>query len=146
MTPSLRVLLDTNVVLDVLLRRSPWLTEAESIWQASQDGRLETCITASALIDIYYITRKLVGGTQARQVVRDCLDALTILPVDEAALEQAYETGTADLEDALQIACAARASLDAIITRDPAGFAGSPIAVLSPTELTTRLAPPPATP
>jgi predicted nucleic acid-binding protein len=40
----MRALLDTNVVLDVLLRRSPWLAQAEPLWDASQSGALESCI------------------------------------------------------------------------------------------------------
>lgn len=35
----MRVLLDTNVVLDVLLNRQPWVKDASAIWQANDDGR-----------------------------------------------------------------------------------------------------------
>jgi len=136
-----KVLLDTNVVLDVLLQRGPWLAGAEAIWQASIDGRLESCITASSLTDIYYISRRLVGEQAARETVRKCLDVLTILTVDKETLEQAHALAVADFEDALQISAAQRNGLNALVTRDPNDFTACPIPVLSPTELAAQLQP-----
>ena len=135
----MKVLLDTNVVLDVLLKRGEWLVEAEAVWQASLDGRLESCITASSLTDIYYIGRRLVGGQAAREALRKCLDVLTILPVDEETLEAAYALTASDFEDGLQIASAVRHGAEAIVTRDPDDFAGAPVRVWSPTELAASL-------
>jgi predicted nucleic acid-binding protein len=135
----MKVLLDTNVVLDVLLRRGEWLAEAEAIWQASLDGRLESCITASSLTDIHYIGRRLTGDPAAREAVRKCLDALTVLPVDEETLEAAYALSAGDFEDALQIAAAIRNDVEAIVTRDPDDFTSAPVRVLSPTELAASL-------
>lgn len=135
----MRVLLDTNVLLDVLLRRGQWLAEAEAIWQANTAGRLAACVTASSLTDIYYISRRLGSEAVARSAVRECLERLELLAVDRETLEHAYGYATADFEDAVQIASAVRNALDAIVTRDPGGFADSPIAVISPTELANRL-------
>lgn len=135
----MKVLLDTNVVLDVLLKRAPWLDDAEEIWQAGSDGRLECHVGASALTDIYYISRRMVGPDSARDVVRECLDSLEILPVDKLTLEDAHSLAGSDFEDALQIASAVRNGVDAIVTRDSSGFGSSPVEVLSPPELVARL-------
>ena len=135
----MRVLLDTNVVLDVLLERGEWLTEASVIWQASAEGRLEGCVTASSLTDIYYISRRLKGKETARQAIQKCLQILIILPVDKETLEQAYVLDLADFEDAVQIASAARNRMDAIITRNPKDFISSSVVVLSPTDLVAAL-------
>jgi hypothetical protein len=81
------LLLETNVVLDVLLRRPDWLADAEIIWKASEDGRLSSYISASSITDLYYISRRLVGAERARQVVRDCLDVIGIIGVTGALLE-----------------------------------------------------------
>lgn len=104
----MRVLLDTNVVLDVLLQRGDWLADGEAIWQASIDGRLEACIGASSLTDIYYIIRRTAGHDVARASVERCLAELMILPVDRAVLQQAHVLGGDDFEDALQIAIASQ--------------------------------------
>jgi predicted nucleic acid-binding protein len=137
----MRILLDTNVVLDVLLQRGQWLTEANRIWQANAAGELVACITASALTDIYYVSRRLAGQPQARDVIRACLDALTILPVDRAVLIAAFAQAGSDFEDDLQIASAQRYVLDAIVTRDAAGFAASTQPILSPAQLIAKLPP-----
>jgi predicted nucleic acid-binding protein len=135
----MNVLLDTNIVLDVLLERAEWLAEAEIIWNASSDGRLCSHVTASSVTDVYYISRRLVGSERARQAVRRCLDRLLIIRVGGERLEDAFAMAGADFEDDLQIACARAEGLDAIVTRNPSDFAGSPIPGLTPAELIARL-------
>jgi predicted nucleic acid-binding protein len=134
-----RVLFDTNVVLDVLLNRSPWITDAAACWQASDDGKIMGCLTASTLTDIFYIARKLKGANTARNAVRVCLDAFAICAVDRLSLEQAIDLPGDDFEDNLQIACATLAGLDAILTRDESGFATIAIQIVSPAELVSQL-------
>jgi predicted nucleic acid-binding protein len=135
----IQVLFDTNVILDALLKRAPWEVDSAACWKASDEGRIMGCLTASALTDIFYISRKLKGIDVARDAVRICLDAFAICIVDRQSLEQAIELPSDDFEDNLQIACAILAGLDAIVTRDKDGFQGSTIAVLTPTELLTQL-------
>lgn len=135
----MKVLLDTNVVLDVLLARGPWLASAGAIWNASQSGKLTACITSSSVTDIYYVLRKAAGAAVAKQAVRDCLDVLMILPVIPADLETAWNSGIGDFEDALQVACSVREGLDSIVTRNIADFAGAPIPIWTPDELVVRL-------
>jgi predicted nucleic acid-binding protein len=135
----MRVLLDTNIVLDVLLEPAEWLAEAETIWRASSDGRLLSHVTASSITDIYYISRWLAGLERARQSVRRCLDHLSIIGVTGDLLEAAFSLGGRDFEDDLQIACAGAVQLDGIVTRNPTDFAESPIPVLTPAELIARL-------
>lgn len=135
----MRILLDTNVVLDLLLEREPWRLEAEAIAEAGADGGVEVYVCASAITDIYYIARKLVGAEKARAVVRTCLDNLAILGVTQGLLDAAERRTGIDFEDDVQIECATSADLDAIVTRDEVGFANSPVAVLSPAELLARL-------
>jgi len=126
------ILLDTNVVLDVLLQREPWLADAQALWQAVDEERLTAFLPASVLTDIFYVARRLTDSVRARQAVQVCLDAFEIAVVDRSVLERAQVLAGADFEDNVQIACAELNQLDAIVTRDPADFAGSPIAVWSP--------------
>ncbi len=135
----MRVLLVTNVVLDVLLKREPWQAEAAALWQAVDDGRMAAYLPASAVTDIFYIARRLTDIVRARQSVQVCLDAFSIGTIDRAVLERAQMLNGSDYEDNVQVACAEINSLDAIITRDPRGFAGSPVAIWSPKECLERL-------
>jgi predicted nucleic acid-binding protein len=133
------VLFDTNVVLDALLNRSPWAADAAACWQASDDGKIMGCLTASTLTDIFYIARKQKGLNAARDAVRVCLDAFAICVVDRLSLEQAIDLPGDDFEDNLQIACATLAGLDIILTRDKSGFATTAIQIVSPAEMVSQL-------
>jgi len=135
----MRVLLDTNVVLDVLLERGEWLADADIIWQVSRAGRVWSYVSASSVTDLYYISRKLAGRDKARRIIRDCLDVLGIIAVTRDHLEAAYALETGDFEDDLQIVCAMVVPLDAIVTRNPADFFSSAIPVWTPAQLIAHL-------
>jgi hypothetical protein len=95
---------------------------------------------ATSLTNLFYITRRILGGDEARRAVRTCLQCFAILAVDGSLLQQADALPGTDFEDNLQLAAAAAVPLDAIVTRDPSGFAGSPVTVLTPADLIARLA------
>ncbi len=135
----MRVLLDTNVVLDALLKREPWAETAKSLWEANDDGRVAGYLTASTLTDIFYIARKLSGVAMARDAVKLCLEAFEICVVDRFALEEALTLAGNDFEDNLQIACAMLSSIEAIVTRNKDDFGASPIQALTPEELLANL-------
>jgi predicted nucleic acid-binding protein len=134
-----QILLDTNVLLDVLLKRDPWVTESSAVWQAHDDGRIVGFVMACALADIFYIARRLKGLEAAQAAVRICLEAFEICTVDRQALEQALSLPGNDFEDNLQIACASLAGLDVIVTRDQKGFQAASLPALTPAELLTQL-------
>lgn len=136
----MRVLLDTNVVLDVLLQRAPWLTEAQALWQANDDDRLTACLTATTLTDIFYVARRLTDLRRARQAVQLCLDAFAVVPVDRAILLRAQQLSGPDFEDNVQIASAEAAGLEAIVTRDRESYQGAPLPVWLPAECLQHLA------
>jgi predicted nucleic acid-binding protein len=135
----MKVLLDTNVILDLMLERDPWRTEAEAMAEAGADGRLQPHVCASAITDIFYISRKLAGADKARRIVRNCLDLLQVVSVTRDLLDATERRGGSDFEDDVQIECATDARLDAIVTRNPEDFVDSPVLVLTPAELLARL-------
>jgi predicted nucleic acid-binding protein len=134
------VLVDINVVLDVFLARSPWLADSASVIQAGFDGQLTAHLSAASLPTIFDIVRRNADLARARAVVDECLKSFQIVPVDRQALELAASRPAPDFEDNVLIACAMLARLDAIVTRDPKGFVGSPVPALSPAELLAQLA------
>jgi predicted nucleic acid-binding protein len=142
--PILRALIDTNVILDLLLRREPWVTDAQPLVDAQDVGRVTVYLPTSALTDIFYISRRLVGIDHAFEAVDRCLEDFVIVPVDRALAEAARRLPGNDFEDNVQIACAQAAGLDLIITRDTrdvAGFRHSPIPAIKPAAIVGYLAP-----
>ena len=137
----MKVLLDLNVVLDVVLNRQPWVADAKQIWNAHQSGVIDGFLAATELTNLFYIVRRTAGEPAARTAVRACLATFHIEPVGQTTLEEADRQPGLDFEDNVCIACAIAAEIDWIVTRDPAGFSQSPVSAVSPAELMTRLAP-----
>lgn len=132
----MRVLIDTNIVLDFLLQREPFFQDAEMLFQAIDDGEVIGYVTATTLTDIFYIARRHTRNIeQARQAVLEILTAMAICLVDRAILELALDSGLDDFEDAVQIFSAVAQDLEAIVTRDTQGFLNPPIPVFPVQEL-----------
>lgn len=134
----MRVLLDVNVLLDVMLQRPPWHVDADAILRAAASGQVTCATTAVSLATIFYVGRKVVGTTAARSAVRDYLAAFDFLPIDKHVLLHADALAGNDFEDNILIAAAMSESLDAIVTRNGADFSHSPIPVWPPSELLKR--------
>lgn len=137
----MRVLLDTNVVLDSLLQRPPWHDEADAILRAADRREVVCVLTALSIANMFYIGRRFVGTDQARADIRVCLHRFEVLSVDRQTLLDADVLLGNDFEDNIQTATAITAEVDGIVTRDPSGFVHSPVPVWSPAELLLRLTP-----
>jgi predicted nucleic acid-binding protein len=137
----IRVLLDTNIVLDVLLDRQPWSNQASKVWHAHLANQIAAHITATTITDVFYVARRHAGREQAKRAIHACLDQLYIIAVGAAELQSAATLGGPDFEDCLQISCAMAANLDVIVTRDPHGFVSSEVDAIEPEKLLNQLAP-----
>ena len=136
----MKVLLDTNVLLDFLLEREPFKKDAEELFAAIDSGQIIGFVTATTLTDIFYIARKHTRSLElAREAVSSTLDTMTICPVNRNVLEAAFASGLTDFEDAVQIYSAIAQNLDAIVTRDAKGFVSSTIPVYAIQELLKRV-------
>jgi predicted nucleic acid-binding protein len=135
----MRVLFDTNILLDVILARVPFVTDAAMIWQANDARQIAGHITATSITDVYYIVRKQAGIEKARDAVRICLKAFDICEVNRHTLEVAEALAEHDFEDDLQQACALLYALDAIVTRDEEGFKASRVPAVTPSEMLAQL-------
>ncbi len=130
----MRVLLDTNVVLDLLLDREPWSTTATKLFSRVETGTLEGYLGATTVTTIYYLSAKAVGAKTARQEIRKLLALCAVAPVNRPVLESALELGFADFEDAVLHEAARQVGTEAVVTRDSGGFKKATLSVLTPDE------------
>lgn len=143
----MRVLFDTNVLLDALLAREPFVADAAFLMASVESGRVEGFMSATTVTDVHYLVRRQTKSAEiAMTAVIQLMALMEVCAVDREVLEQALRfvrvdtaLTLADFEDAVQVACAVVVGIEAITTRDEAGFAGSPIQVLSPKALRARL-------
>jgi predicted nucleic acid-binding protein len=136
-----KVLLDVNVLADLFLKREKWLAAAVAIWDANRDGRIRCSALASSIDTLAYLVRrnKADNAIVERAAVRTCLESLDVLPITSDILRDAVERNGSDFEDDILIAAAIANRMDAIITRDSTGFAGSPIKIHEPNEFAEML-------
>ena len=130
-----RVLFDINVVLDVLLDRRPHSKDAEDAWTLVECGVIDGYVPAHGITTIHYLAQRQRDAAFARAAVGGVLEVFEVAPVDADTLRQALGLEIADFEDAVCVAAADGVGCDAIVTRDPAGFRGSPVRVVTPEAL-----------
>jgi predicted nucleic acid-binding protein len=135
-----RVLFDTNVVLDVLLEREPHMLPAAKLFALVDNGRIEGCICATTATTIYYIAAKSFGAKRARAEIHALLGLFEVASVDRSVLDSALDIDFFDYEDAVVHEAARMFGADAIVTRDRDDFAGAAIPALDPSELLAVIA------
>ena len=128
----MRVLLDTNILLDVLLDREPWAEQSSSILSMAGRGEIQGLACATSFTTIFYLLHKQLGGAAARGAVSDLLNMLEVAPVGRSVLEGAARSRVRDFEDAVVVESALAVSADYIVTRDLGDFAKSPVPIYAP--------------
>ncbi|MCP4668169.1 MAG: PIN domain-containing protein [Deltaproteobacteria bacterium] len=131
----MRVLFDTNVVLDLLLDREPFSTLAAQLFSRVEAGRISGYVCATTVTTVHYLASKAVGTERALLQINDVLTLFEIAPVNRAVLESALASKFADFEDAVLHEAALHVDAVGIVTRDPHGFKRAEIPVYSPQEL-----------
>lgn len=136
----MNVLIDTNVILDAMLSRSPFKEAAEKLFLLAAEDKIEACITASSVTDIYYLLNKyLKNSDQCKQALLKLFAIFKILDVTGTDCEKALEMAMSDYEDALLATCAKRNKMDYIITRNLKDFTNSPTKIMSPDDFLSHL-------
>lgn len=136
----MNVLFDTNVILDVLLEREPFVDTASKLFALVDNGRIKGSICATTVTTIFYITAKDFGSRRARDQVHGLLGLFEIAPVDRDVLDGALDVDFPDYEDAVLHEAARAVGATAIVTRDRRDFVNSAIPTLDPQELLAAIA------
>lgn len=136
MTRLPKVYLDTDVILDFVLRREPFFVHAAKLFQGGMEGKVHLLASAGAMKDVFYFARKptqeevkrgQAAGNEkrGRESIRLLLQVLEVCSLDRSMWNEALASPVKDTEDALQIACAARNQADFIVTRNVKHYAGA---------------------
>lgn len=131
----MKLLIDTNIILDFLQKREPYYEDASAIFQLSVDNEVIECVTASSITDIYYlINKEFKDVKKTKERIQDLLELITILDVTNKDIQDAIRSEWKDFEDSLQYIVALHNSVDAIISRNTKDFFESSIPIYSPKE------------
>jgi predicted nucleic acid-binding protein len=129
------VLIDTNVVIDFLLKRENFCEKAEIIFDRCANGTLFGCIAINTISDIFFILRKIYSAPQRKSMLNDLCEFIRVIGLGhEDAVAAITSEKFDDLEDCLQNECAEKAGADYIITRNTKDFANSIIPAVTPSD------------
>ena len=135
----MRVLFDTNVVLDHLLEREPFVDSAERLLSLVDSGGLDGVVCSTTVTTIHYLASKVVGAAEATAYIRELLAMFDVACVDREVLRGALDAGFSDFEDAVLHEAARAAGASAIVTRNGRDFTRSTAPVFTPVELIAAL-------
>lgn len=138
--PAPTLLLDTNVLLDVVLARSPWADDAARLLDLVAGGAARGCVASHAVTTAYYVVERERHRTAAVTAVGDLLTLLEVVPVDADDFQRALALDLRDFEDAVQVAACLRAGAGFLVTRNRRDFAGAPVEIRAPGEIVAMLA------
>ena len=134
-----RILFDTNVVLDVLLDRQPYVEASAAAWAAVETDIVEGLLAAHAVTTVHFLVGKEKGNIKAKRIISAILSVFGVATVDSVVIQEALQLPFSDFEDAVTAAAARVAGCECIVTRDPKGFRGSPVRSLTPEAVTPLL-------
>ena len=133
------VLIDTNIILDYVLKREPFAQDALACLERLIINKDKVWLTASTITDIYYVTRRtLHDAAAAKAVIAKLLNAFQIATVDKNDCLNALEIDNNDYEDALQSVSAKKIKADYIITRNVKDYSASPVMAITPTDFIAK--------
>ena len=131
----MRVLIDTNVLLDYIANRTPYADAAEQIIMLCKDNKIEGCIAAHSMMNIFYILRKNMTVSERKDILFYLSQIAEIIGIDkQKILNSISNEDFSDFEDCLQAECAKSFSADWIVTRNIKDFESSAVKAITPDE------------
>ncbi|MCL2441206.1 MAG: PIN domain-containing protein [Treponema sp.] len=136
----MKVLVDTNIILDVFLKREPFYKDSIIIFQLTNSGSIKGYLAAVSMTNIFYLLRKAKIGTADVYQIMDKLAVLfTVATISESTIANALALRWKDFEDAVQYISVKENEVDYIITRNADDFQTSDIPCMSPADFITLL-------
>lgn len=136
----MKILFDTNIVLDLLMDRQPYSDAAAALFSKVEDGTVIGFLSGTTITTVFYLAAKTVGAGRAREEIRKLLSLFEVAPVNKHVLESALVQDFNDFEDVVIHEAACHVGADAIVTRNQKDFRKSVIPVYSSEEMASILA------
>ncbi|GAA4241124.1 PIN domain-containing protein [Winogradskyella damuponensis] len=130
-----RLLIDTNIVIDLLSKREKFYDEAADLFSRADKKELTLAISSLTFANTNYILTKLKSAKEAREILRKFKVLVEVLSLDDKITELALsDDNFPDFEDGLQYYSAIENQIEIIITRNKKDFKNSKIPILTAKE------------
>jgi len=135
----MKILLDTNIVLDLLMQRELFYEDAVEIFTAIELGKLDGYLCATTITTIYYLVSKNTTKKKTDEIIENLLQLFKVADVDKEVLLLSLKNNGVDFEDSVIYTSAKMSQVDMIISRDKKGFKNSKVEVKTPKEFLVSL-------
>jgi predicted nucleic acid-binding protein len=134
-----KVLFDTNIVLDLLLARQRFVTHAQRLFAAVERQEITGYLSAHTVMTVHYLLVKQVGAKAAVAHITKLLSLFEVTALSRPVIDAALKTSFRDFEDAVLHESARLSKIEAIVTRNIADFRDAQLPVHEPTTLLALL-------
>lgn len=138
----MKLLFDTNVVLDLMMDREPFADAAGELFARVEAGEVIGCLCAATITTVFYLVSKALGPDRAKAEIAKLMALFENASVDRPVLDSALASLFVDFEDAVLHEAACHSGVDAIVTRNQRDFKNARIPVYAPAELAAILSAP----
>ena len=135
----MKVLIDTNIILDVLCKRPAFYEDSAKIFKLCEVKKISGVISALSILNIMYILRKELDADKTREILDSLMLIFSVVDLKADDLKKAADMRFKDYEDAIQSACATRIKANYIVTRNIKDFSESKVTAIKPAELLDRI-------
>lgn len=135
----MKILIDTNVILDVLCNRKDFAEDSLRVFKYCETNQITGYISALSIPNIVYIMRKELDSEKIKEILTVMTSIFTVVDLRGTDLIKAAVLDFSDYEDALQSVCASRTKVNYIVTRNIKDFKSSSVPAIKPSELLERI-------
>ena len=129
-----KLLVDTNIVIDLLSRREEFYAEAQQLFTLSDYNKVKLFVSSLTIANTHFLLSREKTGAEARKILIKFKILAKVLPLTDKILELALVSDFKDFEDAIQYHTALENDLEIIISRNKKDFKNSILPVLTAKE------------
>ncbi|MCG6142721.1 type II toxin-antitoxin system VapC family toxin [Leptospira mtsangambouensis] len=131
------VYLDSDIIIDYLYAREPFFQESVQLISLIENKQIKSSISSLIVWNIFYILAKYTNEKTARDLIKEFITIIEIIPIDEKIINQGLNSSIKDFEDSIQYFAAKSKKIKYIITRNKKDYPDGEIKPLSPKEFLT---------
>ena len=139
MTYMKKLLIDTNIIIDLLAKRKGFYRDAQELFTLADEKNISLFISALTFANTYYVLSKYRNANETRKTLIKFKVLVEVLPLEDKIINLALVSNFNDFEDAIQYHIALDNKLDIVITRNKKDFKNSEIPIFTAKEYLNRL-------
>lgn len=131
----MRILFDTNIILDVLLNRKRFVELSSNLVGMVENNTIEGYLCATTITTLDYLIAKTINKKQAKIEIKKLLTIFNIASVNATVIELSVNSKFDDFEDAVQYYSGECCRVEGLVTRNTKDYKNTKLPIYTPDEL-----------